>query len=215
MKPVKLISDKDILAERSGELFRQYGIRSLNLDVIFRKLGISRKDFHQFFADKNEWVDYAIVKLIEHHKKELQRVMKTGNAVEQALAGRTVIDKLLYEFPIKLRYELKKYHPTIYDHWTEFKENWLLQVCKKNLAAGIKEDFYRQNINIDIISVYLLNLVMEKDAGVFLQTKNYPPEAVKRQLTEFELSGLCTTKGRSFLEDHFSLHTIKVNGNKA
>ena len=84
MKPVELISDRDLLAEKAGGLFSQYGIRSLNLEMIFRKLGISRKDFHRFFADKNELVDCVISKLVEQHKEELQTVMKTGNAVEQA-----------------------------------------------------------------------------------------------------------------------------------
>ena len=199
MKPVELISDRDLLAEKAGGLFSQYGIRSLNLEMIFRKLGISRKDFHRFFADKNELVDCVISKLVEQHKEELQTVMKTGNAVEQALAARKVIDELLLKLPVKFRYELKKYYPEIYQHLTDFKEDWLLKICKTNLSAGITEGLYRQSINIDVISAYLVNLVMEKSAEGFSKAKKYPVEEVKRQLTEFELSGICTEEGRVFL----------------
>lgn len=192
---------KELLVVESARLFHQYGIRSVNLEFVFRKLGISRKEFHEYFTDKNDLVATVISSQLKQHKEELQTALKTGNAIEQALIARNLLSQLLQRFTVKTLYELEKYYSSVYEYWTDYKENWLLKACKQNLVTGIKEGLYRQSINIDLIALYLVKRVMENKAEEFSKRRNLRIEEVKKQLTQFELSGICSDKGRAFLEE--------------
>jgi len=64
-------------------LFRQYGTRSITMDDIATRMGISKKTLYAHFVDKDDMVVHAISRFLEVIQEE-ERVIRTNaaNAIE-------------------------------------------------------------------------------------------------------------------------------------
>ena len=67
------------------EKMRQVGIKSISIDDLCHEIGISKKTFYVYFAAKDD----LIAEMLRKHEESLM------NNVEQAVAGKTVLDLLL------------------------------------------------------------------------------------------------------------------------
>jgi hypothetical protein len=51
-----------------------------------------------------------------------------------------------------IEYDLKKYYPDIYRKFSEIRNKNMYNTFRANLIKGVKEGFYRADLNIDILS---------------------------------------------------------------
>ena len=61
---------KERIKQKSDELFKRYGIKSITMDEIANQLGISKKTIYHMFADKDELVDSVISDLLMYNKEQ-------------------------------------------------------------------------------------------------------------------------------------------------
>ena len=55
---------QEIIVE-TVQLFQRYGIKSISMDELSRRLGISKKTLYQHFTDKNDLVEKAVMHMME------------------------------------------------------------------------------------------------------------------------------------------------------
>lgn len=136
-----------------GELYRQYGIKSVTMDDVSRHLGISKKTLYSYVKDKRELVELTVEAQIQHHK------MMEENLRNENLGA---LDELqvVYEFARKAlrgmnpsyQYDLNKYYPFLCEKFKEFKKDHLLNKIKENIKKGKQEGIYRAEIDEEIIA---------------------------------------------------------------
>jgi len=194
---------KERILTKAAELFMRYGIRSITMDEIAAQLGISKKTIYQFFTDKDDMV--AAVIDLEIGKNEAECIQfrdDSENAVHQIfLALESLEEMLKYTNPLML-YDLEKHHPRSFNKLREYKYRFLYKVILENLQAGIAEENYRPDINLDVAVKWRIEsafLVFNPD--LFPHSK-YQISEVNFELAILFLHGVATPKGKKLIEKY-------------
>jgi len=192
---------KDRILKTAEALFRKFGIRSVSMDDIAAELGISKKTIYQNFEDKD-----SIVHEIARHNmmcdmEESDRILKESvNPIEQVFKEATLLSKQASTINPAVFYDLKKYHPKTWQLFQEYNKVNFLEIVKQNLREGIAQGYYREEINIEILSRLRL-----EEVELAFSREVFPPESfnqmdVHTTFIDHFLRGIMTPKGLEFYE---------------
>ena len=194
---------KERILLKAEELFMQYGIRSVSMDDIANNLGMSKKTLYQYFADKDELVDAVV----DGHIREIQ-----GDCVDCKKDAKDAIheiflmmERIMEEFnnmnPMLL-YDLEKFHFKAYQRFREHKDKFLLQIIRENLEWGMKEDLYRSDVSVDVISKFRIeSMMIPFNVSVFPPGK-YNLARTSELIIEHFVYGLATVKGHKLIQKY-------------
>jgi len=194
---------KERILIKAAELFMQYGIRSVSMDVIANNLGISKKTLYQYFADKDELVDAVVDGHIKKIQEDCTCSQKDAkDAIDEIFI---TMDRIMEEFsnmnPMLL-YDLEKFHFRSFKRFKDHKDKFLLQVIYKNIEWGIKDELYRSDINIDVISKYRIeSMMIPFNVAVFPPGK-YNLGTLSQLILENFTYGLATIKGHKLIQKY-------------
>lgn len=187
---------QDRIRQKADELFRRYGIRSVTMDEIASQLGISKKTIYQCYADKDELVDAIAVDEIRFSQDScLKDMAESTNAIDEIFKVMEFVEIMFRNMNPSMIHDLEKYHPTGYKKFLEHKNKFLFDMIKRNLERGIKEELYRPEINVEIMTRYRLESMM-----IAFNTEYFPPSkfnlaVLQQEIIEHFLYGLATLKG--------------------
>ncbi|MEO7394183.1 MAG: TetR/AcrR family transcriptional regulator [Chitinophagaceae bacterium] len=194
---------KERIAGKAEELFMQYGIRSVSMDDIANNLGMSKKTLYQYFADKDELVEAVV----DSHINIVQGdCINCRNGAKDAIHEIFLtMDHIMEEFtnmnPMLL-HDLEKFHFKAFQRFREYKDKFLLQIIHNNLEWGIKEELYRTDLNIDILSKYRIeSMMIPFNVSVFSPGK-YNLAHTSQCIIENFTYGLATIKGHKLIQKY-------------
>ena len=105
-------------------------------------------------------------------------------------------------------YQLKKHYPEIYDAVMSREINECNAVFRQNIAKGIKEGLYRENIDIESSVRFYYTLIFNINETTKSEKEVFELEY---HALEYHTRALATPKGIKELEKHIS--EIKANNN--
>ncbi|RAJ10583.1 TetR family transcriptional regulator [Chitinophaga skermanii] len=184
-------------------LFRQYGTRSITMDDIAMRMGISKKTLYAHFEDKDDLVFHAITRYLDVMKEQCEdgRAQSKDALEEMFLVMKMLDDKLRNMNPVALL-DLQKFHAKAYQKFEEHKDVFLVDTIKKNLVRGITEGFYREDIDIEIMAHFRTASCLMCFRPDILNLQGYDMGRVQRVLLEHFLFGLATQKGYKQIEKY-------------
>lgn len=187
---------KERIQTKAEELFRRFGIRSVTMDEISNQLGISKKTLYQSYADKEEIVHAVFDSIMSDNKQRcLCDKENADNAIHEVFLAFDHVLQMFTEMNPAILFDLHKYHPNVYVKFNTYKYDFLYNVIKHNLQRGIKEEIYRPEINIEIMTRYRIeSSMLAFNTEIFPQSKK-DLAGVEKELLEHFLYGLATTKG--------------------
>ena len=194
------IDTRERIRQKADELFMRYGLRSVSMDDIANALGISKKTIYQYFADKNELVD-AVVDVTLDYNKKLCEGYRAGsaNAVEEVFRSMEIIEEMFRHMHPSLVFDMQKYHPKAFSKFLKHKNEFLYNIIRKNLERGIREELYRPELDVDIITRFRVESMMILfNPDFFSKQKNNLAE-VEQQLIEHFLFGIASLKGHKLV----------------
>lgn len=195
------ISQKII--DSAGKLFLQYGFKSITMDDIARDLSISKKTIYQVFREKNEIVCILAGQFLDEQKEKVEIIEKESkNVIERlykgALLAREVFDRIHPHF----LYELKKFYGEAWEIYLEYKKEVLFNSMIDNLKEGIKEGYFREDIDVEVMaSLHLEEVQLVFDITVFPNQK-FDFRKVQLQLFDHFVYGIVTEKGYSLYKSY-------------
>jgi AcrR family transcriptional regulator len=194
---------KERILLKAEELFMQYGIRSVSMDDIANNLGMSKKTLYQYFADKDELVEGVV----DGHINEVEgdciqcRTNATDAIHEIFLTMEHIMEELSNMNPMLL-YDLEKFHFKAYQRFKNYKDKFLLQIIRNNIEWGIKDELYRPDLNIDVLSKYRIESIMIPfNVAVFPPSK-YNLAKTSEVMIENFTYGLATIKGHKLIQKY-------------
>lgn len=193
---LRFMEIQERILQKATDLFVRYGIRSITMDEIALQLGISKKTIYHFFADKNELVDAVVLKMLGHsqHCCESYKTVAV-NAIHEVLLAMQMVNEMFGHMNPSMLYDLEKSHPKAFEKYTQYKYKYLFRVITENLERGVKEDLYRPDININIITMLRLETILFPfRPEVFSRTKFNAAE-VQLHVIEHYLFGIASLKG--------------------
>lgn len=191
---------KDRIQSKAHELFLQYGIRSVSMDDIAAQLGVSKKTLYQSFTDKEEMVDAVLQYEIEHGQQDCRQCFQQSkDAVDEIfLLMERIVEQFRNMNPMVL-YELQKFHFNAFQKFLKYKNGFLLDMIRKNIDRGIREELYRPEINADVLSKFRLESMMIAFNMNVFPPRKYNLAEVTLEIIEHQLYGLATLKGHKLI----------------
>ena len=194
---------KERIMVKAEEMFMQYGIRSVSMDDISNNLGMSKKTLYQYYADKDELVDAVV----DSHITEIQ-----GDCLDCRKDARDAVheifitmERIMEEFsnmnPMLL-YDLEKFHFRSYQRFRDHKDKFLAQIIRENIEWGIKEELYREDINVDIITKFRIESMMVPFNVAVFPPGKYNLAILSEKIIEHFAYGLATIKGHKLIQKY-------------
>lgn len=196
---------------QATDLFMRYGIRSVSMDDIANNLGMSKKTIYQYYADKDELVDAVIEEEITHNENCCQAdVSGSENAVHELFLAMDMVLEMFRSMNPSVLYDMEKYHPRAYQKFLKHKNDYLYNVIRENLVRGIREDLYRDDINIDIISRFRVEIVMLPFNPTFQAKVKHNLAEIEQEIILHYLFGLVNMKGYKLILKYKQERTKKT-----
>ena len=181
---------------KAHDLFMQYGLRSVSMDDIANNLGISKKTIYQYYEDKDSLVDAVVGTIIQYNRSCCEIDQKSAdNAIHEIFLAMEFMMEIFRSMNASLLFDMQKYHPKSFQLFSKHKNDYLYGVIKGNLQRGLKEELYRPEINIDILSRFRVESVtMPFNPEFFTKVKSSLAE-IEEEMTYNFLFGLVSPKG--------------------
>ena len=204
------MENKERILLKAHELFNRYGIRSVSMDDIAAQLGMSKKTLYQYYADKDELVNAVFSGIMDHNKKECTGCRSNGeNAIHEVFLSFDMLEGMLSEMNPSILFDMQKYHPSAFRKFEDYRNNFLYGLIRENIERGIKEELYRSDVDVEILTRYrLFSIMISFDSDVFPANKT-KLVYIEQQLLEHYLWGLATNKGQKLIQKYKIQRTKK------
>jgi predicted transcriptional regulator len=191
---------KDEILHKATDLFITLGFKSVTMDDIANKMGISKKTIYLHFKNKTKLVEATTMSMFNLISYGIDCICTLEkNPIEEIYDIKAFVMEHLKDEKSSPQYQLQKYYPQIFATLKK-KQFDLMQDCvKENLERGIKLKLYRTTINIDFISrIYFNSILAIKDKDLF-PLKQFSMNMLMEHYIEYHLRGICTQKGLDVL----------------
>lgn len=171
------------IVQTAARLFEQYGIRSVSIDNVCSELRISKKTFYNYFPQKEDLVEAVLAFQRNSNIERYEKLLKNKNAIEALVIIIKEVKKSLETESHTMCYDLEKYYPKIYEKYEQEKTEMMRTGFEMNLRQGIAEGFYREDLDVDLISLF--HSIQIKNTFEIMQLS--PKKYTKKRLVEFFL----------------------------
>jgi len=182
------------------ELFLNFGFKSITMDDLANKLGISKKTIYLHFKTKTVLVEASALHVFNEISHGIDCICELGkNPIEEIYDIKNFVMEHLKDEKSSPQYQLQKYYPKIY-MTLKIKQFEVMHNCvRENLTRGIDLELYRDTINIEFISrIYFNSMLAIKNKDLFPE-KILSVKELMENFLEYHLRGVCTTKGINIL----------------
>jgi len=203
---------KERILVKAHELFNKYGLRSVSMDDLASQLGMSKKTLYQYVTDKDELVDAVFASVMDENRSQCQQCgIDAENGIHEVFAAFDMVQVMLSNLNPSVLFDMEKYHPKTFKKFQEFRNGFLYGMLRANIERGIKEELYRSNIDVDIMTRYRLHSIMLAfNPDVFPNNRTQLLH-IEQQLLEHFLHGLATPKGEKLIEKYKNQRNKKQN----
>ncbi len=189
------------IIETATEMFLTHGFKSVTMDEIASKMGISKKTIYHHFENKNDLVEATTLHLFETISKGVDEIMLLdNNPIEELFVIKDFVMKHLKDESISPIYQLQKFYPNIHKTLMLRQFEKMDYCVIDNLNKGIQQGLFRNNINLELIGrFYFAGMTSIKDAELF-NPEEFSSKLVQDSYLEYHLRAICTQKGIEKLE---------------
>ncbi|MFT4755104.1 MAG: AcrR family transcriptional regulator [Salibacteraceae bacterium] len=191
------------LLTKSSSLFMTYGIKSLTMNDISSRLGISKKTLYNYVSDKNDLVYKCIDLIVRENECEIASLCQSAeNAIEELFAFSRFAGEQISAIHPSIFFDLQKYHPEAWAHLNSFEEKTILEVTKRNLIRGVDEGLFRKDFNVNLIAQIYLSMVQ----NIFY----YTPKLLAgltladyyKNMFDYHIRGIASENGIKLINQH-------------
>jgi len=186
---------ENILIE-SFKLFHQFGVKSVTMDDIAKKLSISKKTLYKHFSNKKELVFHIMQMQIKGTESRCKDMFsKADNAIHELFLIREMVKKIFHNMNPSLLYDIQKYHPKTWKLMEEHQNGFIRDTIADNLQKGIDEGLYRESLDINILTKLRLEEMKASFNIEIFSPLEYNIEQVQIVMMEHFILGVTTLKG--------------------
>ena len=198
---------KERILSEAESLFWKFGVRSVTMEDIAKRLGISKKTIYQHFSDKEE-ILYQVIegKTIKTQSEMDCMAIESANPVEEILNMLDAMRKHTDQVSPNLLIDIQRHYPHAFTLFRRYKEQYIMRSILENIQKGIAQELYRADINPDILA----RLRVEQIEMVFNNTSfpssQYNMMDIQHELMHHFVRGMLTEKGFTIYNQYVNQH---------
>ena len=189
------------IIEKATEMYLTFGFKSVTMDDIASKMGISKKTIYQHFANKTDLVEAVTMNLFETISCGIDEIVTLNqNPIEELFAIKNFVMQNLKNESASPIYQLQKYYPQVHETLKSRQFAKMGDCVIENLRKGIEQELFRADINLELIArFYFAGMSSIKDAELFNPIQ-FSMKEVQETYLEYHLRDISTAKGITILE---------------
>lgn len=189
------------IIEKATEMYLTFGFKSVTMDDIASKMGISKKTIYQHFANKTDLVEAVTMNLFETISCGIDEIVTLNqNPIEELFAIKNFVMQNLKNESASPIYQLQKYYPQVHETLKSRQFAKMGDCVIENLRKGIEQELFRADINLELIArFYFAGMSSIKDAELFNPIQ-FSMKQVQETYLEYHLRAISTAKGITILE---------------
>lgn len=191
--------EKEII-EQVAEIFNRYGIKSITMDELARQIGISKKTLYQYFTDKNELVEKTLNAIMAQNQCLMNNIDKSLNAIEEMMEVYRFVNEMIRSHNPVLEFDLQRYFPQLFKKMRESHRLHTYNMLLENLKKGKAEDFYRLDIDNEILaklSLLRIEYFMHSD---LITAEEIHSNKFFTEVFKYHLFGIISKKGWQYIQ---------------
>jgi len=194
---------KDLIIEKSRELFLTIGFKSVTMDHIAQDMGISKKTIYNYFKNKMELVNSVTNNLFVSITQGVNQIKKDSqDPISELYDIKLFLIKFLKGEKTSPLYQLQKYYPLIHKEIQQKQFEFMTKSTVESLKNGVKLGLFRKGININFISILYFNGMMGIRNKSMFSADKFEENFLMESYIEYHLRGIVTEKGLKKL-NHF------------
>ncbi|MES2701745.1 MAG: helix-turn-helix domain-containing protein [Bacteroidota bacterium] len=196
----------------SIELFSQYGFKTITMDDIARRAGISKKTLYQHFANKHEVVNESVT-WYKNNTTQTCCVMLEGaeNAVDAMVQILAFFDNLYRRMNPMAMFEMQRFFPEAYKMFREQLMERDVTMMRENILQGIQEGHYREELNADLIARYRIETSLLILQPSLVVSDRNSLMSVALEIGEHFMYGIMTAKGEKLYKKYKEKYLKQAN----
>ena len=198
----------------SIELFSQYGFKTITMDDIARRAGISKKTLYQHFANKAEVVNESVTWYKNNTTENCECVLEGAeNAIEAMVKMLAFFDDLYKRLNPMAIFEMQRYFPEAYKKFKDLLIERDVVMVRDNILQGMEEGVYRKEVNAELMARYRIETALMALQPTLLVSDRANLISVAWEIGEHFLYGIMTETGiQSYLQykEQYLKQTITV-----
>lgn len=191
---------KDKILNKAGDMFLNLGFKSVTMDDIANELGISKKTIYTHFSTKLKLVEAATFYVLESINETICSVCaENHDPIKEIFTIKSMVHDQLKNEKSSPAYQLQKYYPKVFKQVKD-KQFESVNLCiVENLKRGIKDGYYRSDIEIDLITRFYFSGNMSLTNYELFPLDVYVISALKDAFLEYHVRAIATEKGLNTL----------------
>lgn len=191
---------KDRIRTAAHELVMQYSIRSISMDDIAAKVGMSKKTLYQYYKDKDELIEAVVEDVLVHNKIHCETDRKSAkNVIHEVFLSLDMMAEMFRSMNTSVIYDLQKYHPKAFQKFLKHKNEYIYNIIRNNLEKGIEEELYRSDINVEVLSRYRVEIMLIAFNPDFVRIVKSTILDVEQEIILHFLYGVVNLKGHKLI----------------
>jgi TetR/AcrR family transcriptional regulator, cholesterol catabolism regulator len=191
------------ILDAATELFTTYGFKSITMDDISRRAGISKKTLYLHFANKEEVVNETVVQYKSTMGNKCGGILhQADNAVEGMVKMMAFFDAWHKRINPMSLFELQRYFPEAYKNFRKMLEQLDVVLLRDNILQGQTEGLYREEVNADLMARFRLETsLLIFQPNLMVNDRNNLID-VALEIGEHFLYGIMTHKGEALYKQY-------------
>lgn len=182
---------KERIITEARQLFNYYGVKTVRLDDIAHKLGMSKKTVYLYFESKEDLVRQMLEAQLSESLHEASAIqLQETNPIASALL---IWDRLIhYRQTVNpsLLLDIERHYPAAWHLFQTFKAHYINTILVTNLRDGIAQGLYRTDLPVAVLAWLW---VEQSQADV-------PDKQYRQDMKHHFVRGLLTQKGLAVYE---------------
>ncbi|HBH07415.1 MAG TPA: hypothetical protein DDX92_12520 [Flavobacteriales bacterium] len=189
---------------QSSSLFMRLGVKSLTMDELAFRLGISKKTLYNHVRDKNDLVLRCMKYIQTNNQSNMdQACQESSNAIEELRMSSEIARGVFRNMQPSVFFDLQKYYPKAWKVFLDFKNEYMYNCIVSNIERGKSEGLYRDDVKTELVSLLYLNLIN----GVFDSNSpfhnKFPFGDLHHEMVIYHLHGIANEKGLKLIRKYF------------
>ena len=177
-------------------LFIQFGFKSVTIDDIAIKMGVSKKTIYAHFPKKVTLVETSV---FMHFNNVFEKILNISKHSKDSIIGLYQIKKEALKHLSNEKnspvYQLQKYYSSIYNKLQQMEFNTLGEMFSESLKKGIEMGLFRSEININFVTRIFFNGIRGINDVQLFPIEEYRIDQLLINFSEYHLRAICTPAG--------------------
>lgn len=196
---MSIISRKKKYILKAISVFQQNGLR-LSLEEVAAKMGITKKTLYNHFSSKDELLKECIQLISDDFQEAIAGLDDTNhNPIDNFRESFIQINFLFTELSPIFFYDIMKLNPdqAMSEHLAG--SGLFQQKIKANLEQGIRQEIYRKDLDIDLVSEYMGYSIFGFYINSIINSSSFISRLYFEEIVDYNLRAIVSEKGKQLL----------------